>query len=82
MMAVDLGTAASIAAIAIPAAAVVITVIKTKSPHNGNGNGKLPAFPCAEHSGIKEALKSLSDGQARIEKSLERIFHLHDEGKL
>ncbi len=78
----DIGIGVAIAGVAFSGAAVGITVIKTKA-RGSNGNGHWTMLhQCAEHSGIKEALKGLSEGQDRIEKSIERIFHLHDEGKL
>lgn len=74
----DMGIGVAIAGVAFSGAAVGITVIKTRS----NGNGKPSVYPCAAHSGIEATLTALKQGQDRIEKSLERIFHLHDEGKL
>lgn len=75
---VEIGTGIAIAGICIPAAAVIMTAIRSKPSSNGNGNGGY----CKAHSGIEEMLKALKDGQLRIEKNIERIFHLHDEGKL
>ncbi len=68
----DYGTAAAIIGTGWAIAGVVI--MRPRS----NGNGKF----CGAHSGIEVALKGLSDGQTRIEKSIERIFELHEEGKL
>lgn len=76
----DIGIGVAVAGLAFSGAAVGVTVIKTRA-HNGNGNGK-PAYPCPAHSGIEATLAALKDGQDRIEKNIERIFHLHDEGKL
>lgn len=71
----DYGTAGTIVGAAWAAAGVAITVILRPRRNN---DGKF----CGAHSGIEVMLKSLSDGQSRIEKSIERIFELHEEGKL
>ncbi len=80
----DLGTAITIVGVAIPASAVCVTAIKLKS--NGNGkNGEVKTsvtFPCPAHSGFEAKIDELRKGQERIEKKVDRIFELKDEGKL
>jgi hypothetical protein len=78
-MAVDIGVGIAIAGVAIPAAAVWITAIRSKGNGSSNGNGN--NGHCKAHSGIEATLLALKQGQDRIEKSIERIFDLHDEWK-
>jgi hypothetical protein len=67
----DIGTGISIVGVAIPAAAVVITVVKTKS--NGKSNSTV-YLECAKHSGIEEMLKALKEGQDEIKENIKGIF--------
>ena len=82
----ELGSSIAVAGVAISAAAVWIKVIGARIPPPPNGK-------CGAHSGIEATLialkqgqerieKNYEAGQARLEKSIERIFILHDDGKL
>ncbi len=74
----NIGEGIAIAGICIAAAPVCISAIRVRRE---NGKDKT-VYPCAAHSGIEATLTALKAGQDRIEKSIERIFHLHDEGRL
>lgn len=63
-----LEVAGAIAAIAIPGAAIVITVIKTKASSASNGN------VCSLHSGIETALDNLQKGQVVMQEDIKELL--------
>jgi len=69
--------AANLAAVAIPAAAIVITVIKTRglsqSAIRPEDRHETP-MTCMEHTGLVTELRNLKEGQERIEDSMIKKF--------
>ena len=61
-----LETAGAIAALAIPGAAIWITVIKTKASTNGK--------TCSLHSGIETALDNLQAGMTTVQEDIKELL--------
>lgn len=79
----DLGQAATVAAIAVPLAAITITVIKVRglsrsARYGGDYNGdKFPLQPiplqCPEHSGVAQSLKNIDGNISKLWNSVGKI---------
>ena len=70
----DLGSGIALGSLCVGASAVAITAIRVRSSSNGKPslNGK-PCFPCPDHSGVVECLKSFQKTSDRQEKWLGTI---------
>ncbi len=75
----ELGAGIAIAGVCVPAAAVIMTAIRSKP--NGKGNSSTPTF-CPAHSGIQEILNALKSGQNDIKNDIRSIFTLLERRKV
>ena len=78
----DIGSGIGIAGITFSAAAVAITVVKTRAATKDNVTNKTNSgvyLECVKHSGFEEILRSLEKGQDEIKESIARIFHRLDD---